>query len=106
MKHLTLLAAFLALAGCGKSQTPADPLHAAAVQTCKDTIEGRAINRKTVTYLEIDVVPAAAAPAGQLVASIKFSAKNEIGMASTMLARCVTSADGKALVDITVKSIR
>lgn len=106
MKTLTLLAALFtlsALAACGKSQTPSDPLHAVAVQTCKDTIEARAVNRKTVDYLNVDVAPAAA---GQLAASITFSAKSEIGAASTMLARCVTSADGKKLVEITVKDSR
>ena len=107
MKILTLLVASFTLAACGKSQAPSDPLHGAAVQTCKGTIEARAINRKTVDYLKVDVAPAAApATPGQLVASINFSAKNEIGMASTMLARCVTSADGKSLVEITVKDSR
>jgi hypothetical protein len=103
MKYLTLLLAVLTLAACGKSQTPSDPLHAAAVRTCKDIIEVRAVNRKTLDYRTVDVAPAAN---GQLAASINFSAKNEIGIASTMLARCVTSADGKTLVEITVKDSR
>lgn len=103
MKYLTLLPAMLVLAACGKSQTPADPLHAAAVRTCKDTIEARAVNRKTLDYRSVSVAPAPA-PAGQLIATIDFSAKNEIGIATTMLARCVTSADGKSLVEIGVTS--
>ena len=100
MKYLTLLMTGLMLAACGKSQTPSDPLHAAAVNTCKATIESRAIDRKTVSYLKIDVKPAA----GQLVSMIDFSAKNEIGIAATMQARCVTSADGKSLIDIAVNT--
>lgn len=106
MKTLTLLAAILTLTACEKAQTPSDPQHAAAVQTCKDTIEARAVNRKTVNYLKIDVAPAGSATPGQLAASINFSAKSEIGAASTMLARCVTSADGTKLVEITVKDSR
>lgn len=103
MKYLTLLLAVLSLASCGKSQTPDDPLQAAAVRTCKDTIEARAVNRKTLDYRSVSVAPGTA-PAGQLVATIDFSAKNEIGIATSMLARCVTSADGKSLVDISVTS--
>jgi|CXWL01.2.fsa_nt_gi hypothetical protein len=102
MKFLTLLLTTLALSACGKSQTPSDPLHEAALRTCKDTIEARAINRKTVNYLQVEVAPAGK---GQLAARINFSAKNEIGMAYTMQARCVTSADGKTLAEITVKTL-
>ncbi len=100
MKYLTLLLAVSTLAACEKTQAPSDPLHAAAVNTCKATIESRAVNRKTLDYLSVDVKPGT----GQLVATIDFSAKNEIGMASRMLARCVTSADGKSVVDIAVNS--
>ncbi len=99
MKFLTLMAAVFGLAACDKAQAPSDPLHAVALQTCKGNIESRAINRKTVNYLATSVAP----EAGKLVASLTFSAKNEIGSASTMVARCVTSADGKTLVDILVK---
>jgi hypothetical protein len=105
MKNLTLLLAVLTLAACGKSQTPSDPLHAAAVRTCKDIIEARAVNRKTLDYRSVDVAPGTA-PGTQLIATINFSAKNEIGIASTMLARCVTSADGLKLMEITVKDSR
>lgn len=103
MKTLLLLLA-IALAGCGKSG-PTDPLHAAARQTCTKTIESRAINPKSIAYLSDD--PAVVKNAkGQLEASIKFSAKNEIGGASTMIATCTVSADGQNLVDIAVKTIR
>jgi hypothetical protein len=105
MKYLTLLFAMLTLAACEKLQAPSDPLHAAAVRTCKDTIESRAVNRKTLDYRKVDVAPGTA-PGAQLIATINFSAKNEIGIASTMLARCVTSADGKTLMEITVKDSR
>jgi hypothetical protein len=105
MNNLILaLVSVLALTACDKISAPADPLHAAAQRTCKDTIEARAIDRKTIDYLSDD--PVAKTANGQLDVSIKFSAKNEIGRASTMLARCVVSADGKALADITVKTIR
>jgi hypothetical protein len=107
MKLLTMLLAVLALGACGKSQTPADPLHAAAAQTCKNTIEARAVNRKTLDYRSVDVTPAPAPAAkGQLNVAIDFSAKNEIGMASAMLANCTVSADGKTLVAINVKEGR
>jgi hypothetical protein len=101
MKYLTLLFAVLVLSSCGKSQMPADPLHAAAAQTCKDTIEARAINRKSVNYLSVEVAPAAKE---ELNVTIKVSAKNEIGMASTLLAKCIVSVDGKSLVGINVVS--
>lgn len=104
MKKLMLLLA-VALAGCGKPSGPTDPLHAAARQTCTNTIESRAINPKSISYIGDDPVVVTNAK-GQLEASIQFSAKNEIGKASTMTARCTVSADGKSLVDIAVKTIR
>ena len=104
MKKLMFLAVIV-LAGCGKTGTPASPLDAAARRTCMDTIESRAINRKSVDYANED--PAITKDAkGQLLVSIDFSAKNEIGMASRMVAKCVVSPDGKTLVDIAVKETR
>ena len=95
----------LAVAGCGKSAAPLSPLDAAARKACTDTIESRAVNRNSISYLGVD--PAIAKNAsGQLDVSVKFSAKNEIGGASTMTARCTVSADGKTLVDIAVKEGR
>jgi hypothetical protein len=104
MKNAIILFA-VALAACGKSAAPISPLDAAARRTCMDTIESRAIDRKTVSYTSDD--PAVVKDAkGQLGVSIKFSAKNEIGMASTMIAKCTVSPDGKTLVDIAVKETR
>lgn len=104
MKKLMLLIA-IALAGCGKTGEPLSPLDAAARRTCMDTIESRAINSKSVDYTNKD--PAITKDAkGQLQVSIDFSAKNEIGMASRMVAKCVVSPDGKTLVDIAVKETR
>lgn len=102
MKKLMLLLA-IALAGCGKSAAPLSPLDAAARRTCMDTIESRAINRSSVAYRSDD--PAVSKDAkGQLEVSIKFSAKDEIGKASTMQAKCIVSPDGKTLLTIAVKS--
>ncbi len=104
MKRLMFLLA-IGLAGCGKSAGPASPLDAAARQTCMDTIESRAVNRKSISYLSDD--PAVAKDAkGQLEVAIKFSAKNEIGRATTMVANCTVSPDGKSLVGIAVKDSR
>lgn len=104
MKKLMFLAVFV-LAGCGKTDSPASPQDAAARRTCMDTIESRATNKKSVDYTDKD--PAITKDAnGQLLVSIGFSAKNEIGMASRMVATCVVSADGKTLVDIAVKDTR
>lgn len=92
----------MAMVGCGKSAAPASAQDTAARRTCMDTIEARAINRNSVAYRSDD--PAVAKDAkGQLAVSIKFSAKNEIGMATTMVAKCTVSPDGKTLVDIAVK---
>ncbi|MES2017699.1 MAG: hypothetical protein V4484_14505 [Pseudomonadota bacterium] len=104
MKKLMLLCA-LALAGCGKSAPTDSPLQAAARHTCMDTIEARAINRNSVAYIA-DGTPVTKNSKGQLAVSLKFSAKNEIGMASSMQAQCTVSADGKTLVDIAVKESR
>jgi len=104
MKKLILLAA-VALAACGKTAAPDSPQDAAARQTCKNTIEARAINRSTVAYLGDDK-PVAKNAKGELDVSLKFSAKNEIGIASTMQAQCTVSADGKTLVAIAVKDSR
>lgn len=104
MKKLMFLVA-IALAGCGKTGESASPLDAAARRTCMDTIESRAINSKSVSYTNED--PAITKDAkGQLQVSIDFSAKNEIGMASRLVAKCVVSPDGKTLVDIAVKEKR
>lgn len=104
MKKLMLLAV-IALAGCGKTGESLSPLDTAARRTCMDTIESRATNAKSVNYTNKD--PAIAKDAkGQLQVSIDFSAKNEMGMASRMVANCLVSADGKTLVDIAVKENR
>ncbi len=104
MKKLAILFS-VALVACGKAAAPADPLHAAAITTCKNTIASRAVNRNSITYIGNDT-PIGKDAKGQLNVSIKFSAKNEIGMASTMQAQCVVSPDGKSLVDIAAKESR
>ena len=95
MKKLAILMS-VALAACGKAASPADPFHPAAITTCKSTIESRAVNRNSSTYIANDT-PVSKDAKGQLNVSLKFSAKNEIGMASTMQAQCVVSPDGKSL---------
>jgi hypothetical protein len=104
MKRLMLIVA-IGLAACGKTAAPVSALDAAARRTCTDTIESRAINRNSVSYSG-EPAPVGKNPKGQLLVAVKFSAKNEIGMASTMLAQCLVSADGKTLVDIAVKESR
>jgi len=110
MKQLITLLSVLALSACGKAgapAAPASPLDTAARRTCMDTIEARAINRNSIDYLAGGASPVVPNSAnGQLDLSIKFSAKNEIGMASTLLARCLVSPDGKKLLEITVKDSR
>jgi hypothetical protein len=106
MKKLVIVAV-LALGACGKTAAPLSPLDVAARRTCMDVIESRAVSRESVTYLNDGASQAATKrPDGQLSVAVKFSAKNEIGMASTLLATCVVSADGKKLVDIAVKDSR
>ena len=95
----------LALAGCGKSAALVDPAEASARSTCMATIESRAINRNSVSY-SADDTRAVKNGKGQIGIDLKFSAKNEIGMASTMLAHCVVSPGGKSLLDIAVKEPR
>lgn len=95
----------VALAGCGKTAAPDSPLDSAARRTCMDTIESRATNRKSVSYTNEDAAITKDAK-GQLQVSIDFSAKNEIGMASRMTAKCVVSPDGKTLVDVAVRETR
>jgi hypothetical protein len=104
MKKLILIAAIV-LTACEKTAAPVNPLDAAARRTCMDTIEARATNRSSISYLSDDA-PVAKNAKGQLDVSIKFSAKNELGMASTLLARCTVSADAKTLLDIAVKESR
>ncbi len=107
MKNLTLLAAVLSLAACEKISAPVDPLHDAARRTCKNNIESRAVNPKTVNYLSTNAThPVTKTAKGELDFSIRFSVKNEIGSGSTLLAHCVVSADGKTLVAINVKDTR
>lgn len=104
MKKLLFIIA-IGLSACGKTAAPVSPQDAAARRTCMDTIESRATNRKSVSYMSDDA-PVAKNAKGELDVSVKFSAKNEIGMASTMLARCIVSPDGKTLVEIAVKESR
>ncbi|MDQ1923585.1 hypothetical protein [Massilia pseudoviolaceinigra] len=106
MKTLTLLPMMFALAACGKPAAPENPLDAAARRTCMNTIESRAINSKSVSYIGDTPSAVTRAANGQLELSLKFSAKNEMNIASTMIARCVVSADGKTLVEIAVKDSR
>lgn len=104
-KVVIFMAMATTLAGCGKSAAPVSPLDAAARRTCMDTIEARATNAKSVSYNSED--PAVAKDAqGQLDVSIAFSAKNEMGMASRMVAKCLVSPDGKTLVNIAVQEKR
>ena len=107
MKKLTPLFLLLALAGCGKPDAPVNPADAAARRTCMDTIEARATNRKSISYTDSDPAPVGrTGPNGELDVTIKFSAKNELGMASNLLAKCRLGADGKTLIDINVKDSR
>ncbi|MES2900647.1 MAG: hypothetical protein V4723_13045 [Pseudomonadota bacterium] len=103
MKKLILVCALI-LSACGKTGASSDPLDAVAVRTCKDTIESRATNSKTVNYIGDETVTKAAD--GKRTVSLKFSAKNEIGMASTMVAACTVTADGKSMLNIAVKDTR
>lgn len=106
LKNLTPLLILAALSACGKTQAPVNPLDAAARRTCMDTIEARATDRKSIAYLSDDTPVLHNKTTGQLDVSIKFSAKNELNIASTLMARCLVSPDGKTLVEITVKDSR
>ncbi|SHH19275.1 hypothetical protein [Massilia sp. CF038] len=105
MKKLTLLA-LLALTACSKTAAPEGPLDAGARRICMDNIESRAINKNSISYQDDPAAPVTKGANGQLEMTLKFSAKNEQGMASSLVARCVVSADGKKLVDIAVKEGR
>ncbi len=105
MKHVLPLCILLALAACAKT-TSDTPQEAAARQTCKSTIEGRATKPESVSYPGEQLPVGHSKPNGQLDVTIHVSAKNEIGMASPLVATCVVSADGKTLVDIQVKNTR
>ncbi len=102
MKTFTLLAAVLALSACDKLPAPANALHAAAIKTCKQPVEARAVNPRTLAYLSTAVVPTAN---GQLDVTMRVSARNEIGTPFTLQAKCVVSGDGKSLVGITTQSL-
>jgi hypothetical protein len=106
MKKLFFLS-LIVLTGCGKSGASDSPLEAAARRTCMDTIESRAVNKNSISYRSDDTKsPVNKASDGQLDLTLKFSAKNEQGMASSLVARCVVSADGKKLVNIDVREGR
>ncbi|MDM5175726.1 hypothetical protein F2P44_24015 [Massilia sp. CCM 8695] len=96
----------LALVACGKSAVAENPLEAAARRTCMDTIEARATNSKSISYVSDAPSPVTHGANGQLEVTLKFSAKNEMNIASTLQARCLVSADGKTLAEISVKDSR
>ena len=103
MKKLMLLLPVLLMAACGKTQAPDNPVDAAVRRTCMNTIESRAINRKSISYQSDDGRPPVTRNGkGNLEVSIKFSAKNEIGLASSLMAKCSVSPDGKSLAEIAV----
>lgn len=104
LKTIPLILAGLLLAACSK-QEAANPADAVARRTCMDTIESRATKRDSVAYGD-EVAVGRTRPDGQLDVTIKFSAKNDIGVASYIIANCVTSADGKTLVSIATKEGR
>jgi hypothetical protein len=101
-----LLILVLLLAACGKPAAPANPVDAVARRTCMDTIEARATNPKSLAWVGDDAPVGRTRADGKLDVSIKFSAKNEINIASSLLASCVVSPDGKTLVEIQVKDRR
>jgi hypothetical protein len=104
LKTAPLILLALALTACSK-QANENPLDSVARRTCMDTIESRATNRDSVAYS--DAMPVGRSkPNGQMDVTVKFSAKNEIGMASQIIANCVVSADGKTLVSIVTKAGR
>ena len=105
MKHALPLCILLALAACAKT-TPDTPQEAQARQTCKSTIEARATKPESISYPGEALAVGHSKPNGQLDVTIHVSAKNEIGMASALVANCVVSADGKTLVEIQVKDKR
>ncbi|QYF92692.1 hypothetical protein KY495_18430 [Massilia sp. PAMC28688] len=104
MKTVPLIMLALTLAACSR-QEAANPLDSVARRTCMDTIESRATNRDSVAYGD-DMPVERSKPDGQMNVTVKFSAKNEIGMASNIVANCVVSADGKTLVSIATKEGR
>lgn len=106
MKTPSLLLIVLALVSCAKSGPSDTPVEAAARRTCMDTIEARATKPKSITYLDNGQAVGHTRANGQLDVTMKLSAKNEIGMASTLSASCVLSADGKSLVEIQVRDAR
>lgn len=106
MKTFVLPLLALALTACGKPEAPANPVDAAARRTCMDTIESRATNRKSISYTDDAPAVARQKANGQLDVTLKFSAKNESGLASFLVAQCVVSPDGKTLVGIQVKDSR
>lgn len=105
MKYAPLLLA-LVLTACGKTEAPANPVDAVARRTCMDTIEARATNPKSIAYAKDEQAVGRSKPDGKLDVTVKFSAKNELGIASSLVASCVVSADGKTLADIQVKDGR
>lgn len=106
MKYAPLLLLALVLTACGKTEAPANPVDAVARRTCMDTIEARATNPKSIAYAKDEQAVGRSKPDGKLDVIIKFSAKNELGIASSLVASCVVSADGKTLADIQVKDGR
>lgn len=106
MRKITVLAAIaIALVGCSKSAPTETPVEAAARKVCMNTIESRATNPKSISYIANDA-PITKDAAGKLGVTIKFSAKNEMNASSTMLANCTVSADGNTLDGIVVTETR
>lgn len=78
-----------------------------AIHTCWDAIEESATNRSSVEFHSFTSPPVVRKMTnGQLDVFVKFSAKNGFGSESTSIARCVVSADGATLVEITAQDSR
>ena len=78
-----------------------------ATHTCWDAIEESATNRSSVEFHSFTSPPVVRRITNsQLEVFVKFSAKNGFGSESTSIARCVVSADGATLVEITAQDSR
>lgn len=78
-----------------------------AVALCEDEVVKAATNRSSVKFLEVsDGVRVYQNGAGQMIARVRFSARNSFGSRSITAAKCVISDDGQTLLDMTTQDSR
>lgn len=90
-----------------RPDTRARDINKRAINNCWGAIEGISTNPSSVNFHSFTAPPSVEVMTnGRLQVFVKFSAKNAYGSESISIARCVMTADGSTLSEITTQASR